>query len=247
MTHLLRRSVGDPTQVALLAIAVVIATSHLGFLPGQSLAKDRCEQAMEGVESALPLPYMPNNSTEPVFLRVSGTRYAIPGNYFRYPPIGCDTEEGGFLLRVLLPTFEGWTRENREQMERRDGGPQMSMNVLLDATPPGREPDADLLRAFRAYARGADPFGDYPVENGFFRTTNDRGDDIFFKREGTAVSLLIDCDPQRPPPRNPQCAQSSWYRDSKLKITYARIHLSQSEEIQRGTEALLDAFVEEAK
>ncbi|WP_424933449.1 hypothetical protein [Amaricoccus macauensis] len=247
MKHLLRRSVGNPTQVALLAIAVVMVMSHLGFLPGWSHPNDRCEQAAEAAESALPLPYMPNKSFDPVFLRVSGTRYAIPGNYFRYPPIGCDTEEGGFLLRVLLPTFEGWTRENREQMEGRDGGPQMTMNVLLNATRPGLEPDADLLHAFGVYAKGADPFGHYPVENGFFRTNSDRGSDIFFKREGSVVSLLIDCSPKQPPFRNPQCAQFSWYRDSTLKITYARIHLSKSEEIQRGAEAMLDAFVERAK
>lgn len=59
------------------------------------------------------LPPVSTLSNEKVHLRVNGIRYEVPGNYFRYPPIGCDTEEG-MLLRATYPGLQGATKDTRK-------------------------------------------------------------------------------------------------------------------------------------
>jgi hypothetical protein len=112
-----------------IAALAVLAAAFAASTQAEELSK-RCQQRTAFARKNLPLPYLPQDSQTIVYLRVAGVRYAIPANYFRYPPIGCDTEEGGFLLRVLLPTFEGWTKKNRKAIEGFGG-----MNILANVLP----------------------------------------------------------------------------------------------------------------
>ena len=217
----------------------------LAFLitPAQAQAQDlpeRCREAAELAKRNVPLPYLPQDSRELVYLRVAGVRYAIPANYFRYPPIGCDTEEGVFLLRVLLPTFEGWTEENRDEIEGTAGKPSMWMNILANTLPEG-----GMVRVFRAHARGVDPAGDYPLWEGLLRTKNARGEEVFFSRKDEAVTFLMTCKTVAMV-NYPGCQQHFPYRGAVIQLSFRRPHLDNWRTIWTRTVKLLDGFVQSA-
>jgi hypothetical protein len=220
------------------ACAAAVALLMLGSAGlGAPELPQRCRDEAERGGGSLPLPYRPTASKDLVHLRVAGTRYAIPANYFRYPPIGCDTEERAFLLRVLLPTFEGWTTENKEAIEGARGKPWMGMNILLRALP-----DPSMMRAFVAYARGADPAGDYPYWRGLLQTKNVTGDDVFFRRENGKITFLMTCKTVEQV-NYPTCTQHFPYRGARVLLRFARTILDDWNETREGTVTLLDRFV----
>lgn len=233
MQVLLRKAISR----ALWAIALSVAS--ITFADAQVLP-ERCWKAAERAESGLPLPYDPTASEELVYLRIAGVRYAIPENYFRDPPIGCDTEERALLLRVLLPNFEGWSLEKDEQFVGSPGEPRMWMNILLVSVP---RPNMD--GRFQAFARGADPGGDHPVWDGLLHTKNRHGDDVYFTRERGRVTFLMVCSTMQRFPF-PSCQQHSIYRGAPVQATFGREHLASWRDIRQGTEDLLDAFVRNA-
>ena len=68
---------------------------------------DRCAAylAGEAERPAHPPPWGEAREAPDTIVRmtVAGTPYAIPGSYFRHPPVGCGEEEGGFYLMTLMP------------------------------------------------------------------------------------------------------------------------------------------------
>jgi hypothetical protein len=215
-------------------VCVALVCLFFTSVPAQS--QPDCRDAAVRPGRALPAPYRPTDSKDIVYLRVAGTRYAIPRNYFRYPPIGCDTEESGFLLRVLLPTFEGWLKEKDRQFRGSPGEPREWMNILLQVIP-----DAAMQRAFAAYARGVDPDGDYPLWDGLLATTNQYGEDVYFSRDSKDVDFLMVCKTGGQV-RFPFCQEHFRYRGAMLKLSFARQLISSWHSIRAGTVTLLDAF-----
>jgi hypothetical protein len=199
----------------------------------------RCRRATELAAKNIPLPYIPSDAAEDVYLRVKGVRFAIPANYFRYPPIGCDTEERGFLLRVLLPDYEGFSPENEVAMT--EGGlDRMQMNILLQ---PGPRPD--LVTTFGALARGVDPDGKYPTWQGLYQSENQYNDDIYFERDEGRVTFLMTCS-RLETANFPICKQYFSYQGSVIGQHFGRTLLDNWREIRDGTIRLLDRFVASA-
>jgi len=229
-----RDGLDRPWAAALVLSALMLACSSSVRAETPS---ERCAEVRGKGESGLPLPYQPKASDDLVHLRVAGTRYAIPENYFRYPVLGCDTEENGFLLRVLLPTFEGWTKENDEAIQGSRDTPNMGMNILLEIVP------GDMKLTFLAFARGADSAGDHPTWDGLLKTKNASGDDVFFAREHGAVTFLMVCNTVEQLPY-PGCTQHFRYRGAKVEATFRRRMLHEWRTIQERTIRLLDGFVE---
>lgn len=186
----------------------------------------------------MPLPFTPSGSKETVLLRVAGVRYAIPANYLRYPVLGCDTEESGFLLRTILPTMEGYSKEKAAYFSRAVNGVSYWTSIHVSRFDPGES----MNRNFSAYARGADRLGDHPTWQGLLQTKDDRGDDIFYARDDSGnVMLMIDCGTQERVPY-PSCRLLFPFRGSEVAIIFARPWLEDWRSVQASTEALLNRF-----
>ena len=204
-------------------------------------ASDRCVRETDQAKSIGPIPYNPTASQKLVYLRGGGDRYAIPRNYFRVPSKGCDTEEHDLLLRVLLPTFEDWSKEKDKAFQGTPGQPWMGMNILLsEAT------KRNFLNGIlRNYAPNADPIGNYPTWDGLLVAKGGDGEDVFFDHENGAVTFVMVCKTIEQVPY-PTCSQISEYRGDFLKTTFQRTNLANWRAIRDGTIKLLDRFAAEA-
>lgn len=229
------QSLGLGLLLSLLTITSVFAESQ----NKPSYDSERCRKAAKLAKQPVPLPYNPTDSTTDVFLRIKGVRYAIPANYFRYPPVGCDTEETGFLLRVLLPEFEGYTKQNSGLMEG-GGNKRKHMNILLRG-----KVNPDMKSTFQAYARDVDPKGRYPTWQGLYQAKNWYGDDVYFERDGGRITFIMNCKPERPN-RYPSCKQHFPYRGAVIQQTFSRTLKEDWKEIRAGAVKMLDRFVRNA-
>lgn len=233
-------------------ICIQLAAATIPFQPSvadtppatPSYDTERCKRAEEFAKQNIPVPYLPTEGTEDVFLRVNGARYAIPANYFRYPPIGCDTEEDGFLLRVLLPGFEGYSEENKEAMSQ-GGADRVFMNILLHVTN-----NPDMKRSFKAFARDVDFEGDHPIWQGLFHAKNWdgrartwSGDDVYFLRDDGNVVFFSVCRSIEKVPF-PGCRYYFRYRGAFATLSFGRKQMAEWKEIHSGTISLLDRFFE---
>ena len=207
--------------------------------PARSYDSERCKQAEALAKQPIPLPYDPTQSTEDIFLRVNGVRYAIPANFFRYPPIGCDAEETDFLLRVLLPDFEGYSADNREAMTR-GGTARMHMNIHLN----GRV-QPDMKRTFSVFARDVDPNGAYPTWRGLYQAKNWYGHDVYFERQNGKILFLMVCK-TKDQVSHPSCRQFFPYAGATVRQHFSRNRQENWREIRAGTIRLLDRFVRRA-
>lgn len=204
---------------------------------------ERCSpEAIERAREAgrMPLPYLPTRAEEPLYLRVKGVRFAIPANYFRYPAIGCDVEEDGFLLRVLLPDLAPYDGTNKARLDGVPGEGWDGMNVLLT-----REfiPDMERLLSIAILAKvEGEVEADLEPWNGLSRTRDLWGNDVYFARDEEGdVSLILECGTQETA-RYPHCEQYSLYEGMVLKLGYSRRHLENWRSIQTKVERMLDGF-----
>lgn len=202
----------------------------------------RCQRAAELAERGIPLPYNPTSSTELVYLRVAGVRYAIPANYFRYPPVGCDSEEGSLLLRVRLPDFEPSSVIHRNAIRGASPLPRMFMNLHLKYIA-----GLDMDRIFSIYARGVDPLGEHHVWDtlSWARQQLDhpynQKNDIFFHEEGGRVAFFLRCG-TRSTQHFLMCSQFMEYRGALLTLDFGREHLGDWREFQNRSINLFDIF-----
>ena len=103
----------------------------------------------------------------PIKIKIGNTRYAIPANYFDGPlePKGKDGEYTvivAFLLRGLLPEFEGWNAGNSDEFMTRGWGRRVSFLVSLPGVPTqvGLQRNRDRVLGANWPERANDPISD---------------------------------------------------------------------------------------
>lgn len=213
--------------------------------PPAAASRD-CSAVTDGNALPVILPAIANMSTEPVPLRVNGVRYAVPANYFRYPAIGCDTEEDGMLLRATYPGLQGATEETRKWF---DGGlNRQTLQILVN-----RQKNSTKLEGFLSmfeYMHGppdltetiTEEFGMTHVRRTADRVYRKNDGDAFYRTdEDGAITDFIRCTRRRTGEIS-TCKIIVLLDHAQVQITFFPENLPQWERIQQAVLGLLESF-----
>lgn len=209
-------------------ILAVFILSVLSAVPALADGKSR---------PAVPLPYVPSDDATPVDIEFAGTRMRIPRNYFRYPPEnGGGKQEGGVLLRVLLPDLKPYTRETAWELDGRLGWGDRLQIMISD-----KNKGNSLEYAYNFSLKSCN--GDVSEKNGvvgcyhdkthYFEATLD-GDRVV--RQGVCSFGLA----------SPMCFHFFNFGVFRIRITYSYSHKSNHIEIEQRAVQLISTFINNA-
>lgn len=216
------------------------------FAPDPPAAAPRdCSAIPEDAGRAI-LPPIAMLSTEPVPLRINGVRYAVPGNYFRYPALGCDTEEDGMLLRATYPGLQGATEETRKWFD--SGLNRQTLQILVNRQKNSTKLEG-LLSLFKDMHSPPNLTETITEEFGMthVRRTADRGyrksdGDAFYRTdENGAITDFIRCNRRRTGEIS-TCKIIVLLDHAQVLITFFPENLPQWEVIQQAVLGLLESF-----
>lgn len=207
-------------------------------------SRDCAAIADEGSHAVLP-PTV-TLSTEAVPLRVNGVRYAVPANYFRYPAIGCDTEEEGMLFRATYPGLQGATEETRQWFD--SGLNTQTLQILVKRQKNSMKLEG-FLAGFKATHQPPDLMETITEEFGMthVRRTADRvyhkiDGDAFYRTNGDgAITDFIRCNRRRNGEIS-TCKIIVLLDHAQVQITFFPENLPEWEKIRQGVLSLLENF-----
>lgn len=183
--------------------------------------------------------------TYPVRVTVNGIRFVIPRNYFDYPPRGCDTAQPAFLLRALLPNFDGYSVDTDREFRIGGGlGRVVSIlvqNVIQSRTASG-EPDLEgFLVIWARPAAQLNWSSDkvYGLETASYQRSVKW--EIYLQREQQAVTHVMKCA-SGDSVRFPYCESISFFKGTQVVYYFDRARLADWKAIRDGVVSLLERF-----
>lgn len=241
------RKISTRMSLIFFGIAGIVAITVFSTGAIDTAASRECSAVTHDVDGPpVILPPIANMSTVALPLRLNGVRYAVPANYFRYPAIGCDTEEDGMLLRATYPGLQGATEETREWF---DGGLNKQTLQILVSLQKNRTKLEGFLSMFE-YQHGPPNLTEtITKEFGMthVRRTADRvyhkwdGDAFYRTNEIGAITDFIRCDRRRTGEIS-TCKIIVLLDHAQVQITFFPEYLPKWEAIQRAGLGLLESF-----
>lgn len=236
------------------SVPIILAAFILSNVSTQPSENERCAAFVAG-EAERPLfapPWGEGASETLIRMSVAGTRYAIPGDYFRHPPYGCDMPEPGFLLRVIIHDLAPFASNLERAQSSYD-----TMNILLQQMPRISSVSGEPIFYMRNVLRGADAnshrdrIGNSSDWDGIHHAKHDLDTDVYFDLDEQDEPILIircglygkigDDHPGTVP--FPVCGMYYPRGGAFIKLSFSRDHLHRWREIKSDTEAFLDGFV----
>lgn len=170
----------------------------------------------------------------------------VPGNYFSYPAIGCDTEEDGMLLRATYPGLQGATEETRQWFD--SGLNRQTLQILVN-----RQKNSTRLEGFLSmfeYMHGppnltetvTEEFGMTHVRRTADRVYRKNDGDAFYRAdENGAITDFIRCNRRRAGEIS-TCKSIVLLDHAQVQITFFPERLPEWEKIQQAVVGLLKSF-----
>jgi hypothetical protein len=181
---------------------------------------------------------------------VGGTRYAVPRNYFDYPPERgweCDTVQEGFSVRAFLNDFSGATPETLEEFDHVGGGWGRVVVIQVDSVIQVRSADhtPDLggfigLWANRSPVNWSDNQA-YGLQTGSYRDATWKWE-VFVGRGDDTVTHVMKCTSPESVPY-PSCRAILFLRDNQVMFYFDRKRIAEWREIREGVVKLLEGFI----
>ncbi|WP_137136543.1 hypothetical protein [Rhizobium sp. FKY42] len=233
-------------SIQLIGVFAILAGSILTAHTSSAAARDCSVKADEQRNLKPPISTL---SLETVRIRLNGVEYAVPANYFRYPPVGFNTE-GDMLLRTTYPDLQGATRETQKWFDQ--GLNPHTLQILVT-----RQKNSANLKGFLmgVEQRFPPPKNMRTVSQEFGLTrikfTADRGYyiravDAFYRTKGEQVVDFFRCNRGRNGDLS-TCRMIVLLDHAQVQITFMPEHIPQWQQVKQAGVTLLERFRFRAK
>ena len=231
------------------ALGFLVLLSIIVASIDQSAGQQVCPSA-RFASQATPAPPREVVGTDLVHVTVNGTRYAVPRNYFDYPPErawGCDTVQESFSVRAFLSDFSGATSNTLNEFNHVGGGwgrvVPIQVRSIIQVRSADHTPDLGGFVGLWANRRPVNWSDNkaYGLQTGSYRDATWKWD-VFVGREHDTVTHVMKCTSPESVPY-PSCHAVLFLRDDQVEFYFDRKRITEWREIRDGVVKLLEQFI----
>ena len=240
-------------RLSALAAWLICLSVSVFFAPPLATSGSAAERDCSKLDEITPaqkyLPRPPRGalSTDLVLLRIAGVRYAIPENYFVFPPVGCDADAEDFLIRATYPGLEGATPETLDLFSGSLN--DRTLQILVSASRQTGHVSGFMLFFHAKDDPGVDDGSIYGLERRRYTSEPDWVSTehvALYRKSGDEVTDYIACRRHRESGEYRTCKIFLLEHNAQIQTLFPPKFLSEWQEIKQSVLTLLDRFIRSA-